>query len=311
MIPEWKKYNFTIPRLNARRSINGERLSTVYHIVHLPQARRILEDGHLKARLVSDESRLKRSRICVTWLSANTWAMGSIYGNVQFAFDWENIIEGREIYWVEAMRYSSPAYRFLITDRDMSRYQHVIPYDPEEHEGPLRKRGEEWYWNTKCTSEFMIEDDISLNDCTGLSFVSHHSTYCRTYKSSCAYMHDSQQETAGRVLAFLLSSNSNRRARKLIRKRQDGTVHLTFEAESGVENICQALGSKEENFGGAIKRAQSRRAVLLGALALYGAEQDQAARELATLLNSQDVFEKALVEIVRKKSGIAEYELEN
>ena len=310
-MPEWKKYKFTIPKNKSDWSDDGKHLSTVYHIVHLPQARRILEDGHLKARLVSDESRLKRSRICVTWLSANTWVNGSFYGNVQFAFDWADIIEGRDIYWVEAIAYSPPAYRFLITNRDMSRYQHVIPYDPEEHEGPLRKRGEEWYWNTKCTSEFMIDDDISLKDCTGLSFVSHHSTSCRTFRSSCAYMHDTQQETAGRLLAFLLSSDSNRRARELIRESQDGTVRLSFEAKSGVEGIWRALGNKEEEFGGAIKRAQSRRAVLLGALKLYGAEQDQAARELVALLSSQEVFEKALVDIVRKKSGIAEYELEN
>ena len=247
----------------------------------------------------------------MTWFSANTWGPGSIYGNVQFAFNWEDIIKDREIYWVEDMTYSTPAYRFLITDRDMSQSPHVTPYDPEVHKGPLRKRGEEWYWNTKCTSEFMIEADISLKDCTGLSFVSHNLNYCRTYASACAYRQVSQNETAGRVLAFLLSSNSNRRARKLITERQNGTVHLTSEAASGVNGIWHALGRNSDNFVGGIKKAKSRHAVLLGALKLYSAEQDQAARELVALLSSQNVFEKALVEIIQKKAGVAKYELEN
>ena len=306
---EWEKYNFRIPRRGARGSTDGGHLSTIYHIVHLPQTRRILEDGHLKARLVSDESKLKRSRICVTWLSANTWGLGSIYGNVQLAFNWEDIIKDREIYWVEDITYSTPAYRFLITDRNMSQSPHVTPYDPEVHKGPLRKRGEEWYWNTKCTSEFMIEADISLKDCTGLSFVSHNLNYCRTYASACAYRQVSQNETAGRVLAFLLSSNSNRRSRDLIKERQDGTMRLTSEAESGIYGIWRALGSNRDNFVGGVKNVESRHAVLLGALKLYGAEQDQAARELVSLLHSQEIFEKALVQIVRKKSGVADYAL--
>ena len=310
-MPEWKEYRFTIPRRNARWSTDGGRLSTVYHIVHLPQARRIFEDSRLKASLIYDESKLKRSRICVTWLSANTWVNGSIYGNVQFAFDWKDIIEGRKIYWVEAMPYTSPAYRFLIAKREIRQSKYVTPYDPEKDQGPLRKRDGEWYWNTEYTSEFMIEDDILLKDCTGLDFVSHHPRKCRTYGPACAYKHDSRNETAGQVLAFLLSSSSNRNARNLIRERQDGTVHLTSEAESGVYGIWHALGRNRGNFKGGIKKVESRRAVLLGALALYGAEQDKAAKELVSLLNSQDVFEKALVDIVRKKSGVADYELED
>jgi hypothetical protein len=68
-----------------------------------------------------DESKLKKSRICVTWLSANTWATGSIYGNVQFAFHWRNQIRRRRCYWVEPMTaYTPKAYRILLTDRDLS-----------------------------------------------------------------------------------------------------------------------------------------------------------------------------------------------
>jgi hypothetical protein len=85
---EWTPYRIRIPKESAPSSHDGQRLETIYHVVHLPTARRILEDGRLRAGLIYDESRLRKSRICVTWLSANTWAPGSIYGNVQFAFPW-------------------------------------------------------------------------------------------------------------------------------------------------------------------------------------------------------------------------------
>ena len=302
---EWENYKFN-------SSDDEVPLSTVYHIVHFPDARRIFVDGRLRAGLIYDESKLNSSRICVTWLSANTWGPGSIYGNVQFAFDWADIIESRQIYWVEAMtRYKTPAYRFLLTENDMSGSEDVVLYDPEKDKGPLRKRGKEWFCNTKYTSEFMIEADLSLNDCTGLSFVSHHSKECRMYGWTCAYKGYNAQRTAGRVLAFLLSSNINGIVRDLLREKQDGTVHLNSEADIGVHRIWRALGSREECFAGGIKKAKSRHAVLLGALALYGGEEDQVARELVALLNSQDIFEKALVEIIQEKLDIEDYELGN
>ena len=165
---EWSPYRIQIPK-SAPSARDGQFLETVYHVVHVPTARRILEDGCLRGRLVIyDESRLQRSRICVTWLSANTWALGSIYGNVQFAFPWNDRIFKRRCYWVEVMKgYRPHAYRILLTDRDLSGSKHVLKYDPECDRGPLRLRDGNWYWNNQFTSEFMIEDDVDLDDCTG------------------------------------------------------------------------------------------------------------------------------------------------
>ena len=118
---EWTTYGINIPARSISVPADGLPLQAVHHVVHLPAARRILEDGCLRGGLIYDESKLKESRICVTWLSANTWATGSIYGNVQFAFPWRNQIRRRHCYWVEAMTaYSPKAYRILLTDRDLS-----------------------------------------------------------------------------------------------------------------------------------------------------------------------------------------------
>jgi hypothetical protein len=125
---EWSQYRIQIPKDSGPSSRDGQLLETVYHVVHVPIARRILEDGHLRAGLIYDESRLQKSRICVTWLSANTWVLGSIYGNVQFAFPWDKQIRKR-CYWVEAMTHYNPhAYRILLTDRDLSGSKHVREY---------------------------------------------------------------------------------------------------------------------------------------------------------------------------------------
>jgi hypothetical protein len=65
-----------------------------------------------------------------------------------------------------------------------------------------------------------------------------------------------------------------------------------------------ALGRKKDRFGGAVKSKSSRKAVLRGALALYGSGKPTAGRELIALLNSPDTFEKALTEIVSEYFGI-------
>lgn len=295
---EWEGYACTIPKSEGSSVKDGLPLSTVYHVAHLPEARRILEDGRLRAGLVSDESKLNRSRTCVTWLSANTWAYGSIYGNVQFDFDWTKIIENRQVYWVEAMtNYHPDAYRFLLTDRNMSGSKDVVPYDPEKDKGPLRKREDEWYWNGQYTSEFMLEDDVSLSDCTNISTISHNRDSCALNGQGCKYKGTNLYKMAGRVLAFLLSSNLH-------------TVDHALEIQSEVMGIWGALGGRhKEHFCDGLKNPASGQSVLRGALALYGAEQVQAAKDLTSLLHDQEDLKKALNEIIEEHFGIDGYQL--
>ena len=67
MSQEWEKFAF-VPGEGSSRD-----LTTVRHVVHVQFARRIIEDGKIKAGLIYDESRLNKSRISVAWVSANTW----------------------------------------------------------------------------------------------------------------------------------------------------------------------------------------------------------------------------------------------
>src|SRR5689334_424834 len=110
---EWERFRFNL-------DLERHELSTVRHIAHVPAARRIIEDGRIRAGLVYDESRLNKSRISVAWVSANSWALGSIYGTVEFQFSWADIVAGQNIYWVEAMAYRPPAFRLLLSKRTIS-----------------------------------------------------------------------------------------------------------------------------------------------------------------------------------------------
>lgn len=299
---EWTPYRITVPKEGVESPRAGHPLETVYHVVHVPTARRILEDGCLRAGLIYDESRLRKFRTCVTWLSANTWTLGSIYGNVQFSFPWDNQIRKRHCYWVEAMPgYNPHAYRILLTDRDLSGSKYVREYDPTSSKGPLRECKGEWFWNNNFTSEFMVESDIDLDECTGFDFVSHHHGICRLNGPSCDDLKTSARRTGGRMMAFLLGHDLHAVDHILKRRsRYDKARVLSDTVDVGVEGIWQTLGMKKERFGGPVRLESSRKAVLRGALALYGVGKVAAARGLVALLKSTDIFETALAEIVNE-----------
>lgn len=309
--PEWTSYRIRIPEATRRHSRDGVILETVHHVVHVPTARRILEDNRLRAGLIYDESRLNRSRMCVTWVSANTWGPGSIYGNIQFSFAWSDLIRDRRVYWVEAMPdYSPRAYRLLLTDRDLSASRHVTPYDPASDEGPLRERDGVWYWNDTYTSEFMIDADLPLRRCTGFAFINHRPDRCRLNGSSCTDRTAPPYRTGGRVLAFLLGNDLHGVDRVLktpVAPRRGRP--LSDAVDVGIDGIMRALGNNKSRFAGGIWRPTSRQAVLRGALALYGADRKAEGRKLISLLKSQEVFEKALTEIVNDHFGINNWTL--
>src|SRR5882672_4970637 len=109
---------------------------TVFYICHVEDAYRIFEDGRIRSSLVWDKSKLRNTRTCVSWASANTWAGGSIYGNIRFDFDWAELIEGKQFYWVEAIKYQPHAFRILVSENDHSPAG-LARYDAESGDGPL------------------------------------------------------------------------------------------------------------------------------------------------------------------------------
>jgi hypothetical protein len=296
MSAEWDRFKFQIGKGHSKE------LTIVRHIVHVPLARRIVEDGQIKAGLIYDESRLNKSRISVVWVSANTWGPGSIYGTVEFQFAWSDLVVGQKIYWVEAMDYRPNAYRLLLSKRDIPTGANT-PYDPAKDEGPLRVMDGKYYWNGEYTSEFMIEEDLLLNRCTCLHFVPHHAQYCRPFGNGCEdrQMQPSPQRTGGKILSFVLG-NGLHVIDKLLKPGQPFT-----ELQVGYEGLAASLPS-EVQFSGTISADRQCQDVVRGSLALYGAGQLDQARKLLALISSKDNFTKALKAIVRAHFGDPQWE---
>ena len=292
MPAEWDRFKFEIGKQNSAE------LRTVRHVVHVPFARRIIEDGRIKAGLVHDESRLNRSRISVAWVSANMWALGSIYGTVEFQFAWTDIVAGQKVYWVEAMDYRPNAYRLLLSKRDIPAGL-ITPYDPAKDEGPLRLKDGIYYWNAAYTSEFMIEDDLSLDRCNGLNFVTHHQQYCRPFGIACPDRENqpTPARTGGRILSYILGNELNILDTRLKPPGVDTTM-----LDVGYEDLEDFL-PKQVNFAGAASADAECQTIVRGSLALYNEDQTGQARNLLAMVSSKDNFTKALKECPKRQSS--------
>jgi hypothetical protein len=301
IMKEWEKY-----KIKGDPAKAGAELNIVRHIAHVPASRRIIEDQRIKAGLIYDESRLNKSRISVVWLSANSWAFGSIYGTVEFRFDWNTLVEGNKVYWVEAMtQYKPAAYRFLLSSRDPAEFGSglIEPYDATKDDGPLRKSGDKWYWNGNFTSEFMVDNDLHLREATGLDFVSHNQQFCSIHGNTCAERKENptRDKTGGRILAYLLA-HEIRVLNKHLKPEEGKRNQLLDTAFSGLHAALS-----QSDFGGPLHVAASCDKVVTGALALYGMDQLESTLELLTLLKSADGFNKALVGIVQRHFGIPDW----
>lgn len=197
---EWRKYSVGEPSTRANWT-NPDccLLETVHHICHVSDAFRMLEDGRIRSSLIWDESRLNNTRTCVSWLSPNHWSDGSLYGNIEFHFNWRELIEGKNFFWVEAMNYRPNAFRILITEKDQ--VSDLEPYPVEAGDGPLffDKSSDKWYWNVDLTGEFMLDEDLPLRRSTGIGFCNHHPAICRKDKGACPDL-KLRWERAGAIL---------------------------------------------------------------------------------------------------------------
>lgn len=270
-------------------------LTMVKHIVHLPVARRIIEDGKIKSGLVFDKSRLKKSRISVTWLSANDWFDGSLYGTVEFQFSWEKLVKTKRIYWVEAMpSYHPPAFRFLLTFDEITS-DLVTKYDPEKDNGPLRKIDGQWRWHPDFCSEFMVADDFAISESVGIDFVHHHHKYCRTRSWGCIEQttNPSPQATSGKFLAYILAHGV-----------QDLDKHLAPDAGGRNRILDMAslwLWTVLDNikYVGPLKSDAECDSLIKGAFALFGVDKIDDGKKLLALIAGSAEAHSALARLIQ------------
>jgi len=291
----WTEFACRVQNRNSRYLDRNNALDDVYHVAHIGDACRILQDGEITARRIGDESVLRTTTTDVAWVSANRWANGSIYGNVQFEFDWGELVDGKKIYWVEKMPYRPPAYRFLITDRNHDHSRHVRRYNPEVDEGPLRLRNGRWFCNvTNVTSEFMLERGLSIARCKTIKFVNHHPQLCKLHGSGCSDRLRQSDSVGGQILAFAIANRKGRLRHCFLEEGQGGLNGLALRPDirNSLEFLLSELSGGE--LSGPIRSSARSQSALRGALALYGNGFDDDARDLVDVLASSKTLKKAL-----------------
>jgi hypothetical protein len=237
---EWAPYVVGSPSTRPNR-VNDDcsPFESVFHVCHVKDAYRIFEDGKIRSSLVWDESRLKNTRTCVSWVSPNTWAAGSIYGNICFEFDWRELVQGKRFFWVEAITYyNPPAYRVLVsTNLPKTRLQE---FDPTRRSLPLfYDSGRDiWYRNGKFTGEFLVDGDLGLASCKRVSFVKHNESICK--RKACEYVGQDGAVAGARLLAMLLG-NRLANGRDLFLAAEGKMKTLDNDAVNGFEYLLRKV----------------------------------------------------------------------
>jgi|HubBroStandDraft_6_1064221.scaffolds.fasta_scaffold86222_1 hypothetical protein len=298
----WTAFACRIPEGNPGRwnARDATRLDKVYHVTHVVDACRILSDGKIKAGRIGDESILKRTTASVAWVSPNTWVNGSIFGSVEFAFDWNELIDSKNVYWVERMDYRrSKAYRFLVTANDHDSSKYVRRYDPRRDNGPLLERGDDWYCNMNdVAAEFMLEKDLPLRRCRAIRAITHNRDCKRG--SSCVERNLNSEQIAAQVIAYAISHRI-RIIRDCFKEPALGNTDqndLRRDVLNALRSLFDDLNCDQWNRR--ISRVGEAEPILRGALALYGNGLVDDARDLVASLSDNGTLRRTLESIVAK-----------
>lgn len=218
----------------------------VSHIAHVSDALRILEDGVIRSSLVWDESKLRTKRTCVSWVSPNSWSKGSLYGNVEFAFDWKTLVSNKQLYWVEDRATRRQTIIRLLFSGEAFTDEPLEVYDPSRGDGPLwyDNTSGNWYYNGSLTNEYMVLADLNLDSSCRISFCNHHPTLCSKFKSgpTCPDLDRSSASAAATFLARMIGANHKDRVGLLSRK--DDPKKLSAGVEGALFELCTRLERK-------------------------------------------------------------------
>ena len=297
---DWEKY--------AIGKGDFKELDSVRHIAHVKDAIRIIEDGTIRSSLIWDESKLNNSRTCVSWVSPNEWASGSIYGNVSFEFDWKEIVSGKNLYWVEDVEeYNPPAYRILVTDKNYNSWRLVSRYDPNKQNGPVHYDGSNWHRNGNYTGEFMIDGDLSLQYCREVEFINHNKRYCSKNGRNCEDIELNMYHAGARVLANVLGRDIHS-AKKLFLEKERETVELTPNTTSMLNSISLHFDFDSE-YSFMVSGKKNKKAIFKAALILYSEENYEEAYRLVRLFESRKSLNRCFVKILYEFFSIEPQEM--
>ena len=303
---EWIKYK--VGTVNTRYC---QPFSTVRHIAHIVDAIRIMEDRLIRPSLVRDESRLRNSRICVSWVSPNSWGPGSIYGNVSFEFDWNTVVNGKKLYWVEAITTRRPhaAYRILLTDQNYESCDVLVPYDVKGQTGPIYWDGKTWYRNENYIGELLIDRDLLLHECREIRFTDHNPRICKKDGGNCEHIKLSNYDAGAIVLANLIGRRiGNVRLRQLFLTENNDNLASDIRA-----TVCRLklILKPNDNAKAVIFSEEDATVIFRAALTAYGEDDRNAAFRLSDLIGPGDMWDGIFKNVLSEYFGLTAEKFES
>lgn len=261
-----------------------------FHIAHIREAQRILEDGRIRSGLVYDESCLKTKRTCVSWVSPNEWHDGSIYGNVQFSFDWNGLVKGRRTYWVEHRKTDKQRIVRFLLRKEIHDDDTLKHYDPSHGDGPLYHDKDQgcWYYHGQLTNEYMVLADLALEDCTGISFCDHHSSICKKKYETCAEKGLKATEAGATVLARLLGSGLTTWAPKFESARHPEQLDATV--QNALATLCEKLAKAHSSGSGVALSEKKAKSLLASMCVAFGHDRKPRVKNLAIFFQSKKLL---------------------
>lgn len=295
---------YQLPKGVLRTGVGCSRLGAIYYVAHLATAVRILEDGRVTARRVDDDSRLDRHRVSVVWTAPNRWpSTGSRYGTVEFAFDFARLMEGRSLYWVEAVEdRSRGTCRLLVSASDVSGLP-VLRYDPVRTKGPLRLVDGQWFWRNDLGLELMVHGHLPTSLCGAVAVVGHHRDFCqRGPVAHCPDASRAEDAASAALLAGAMAGRYRLPPGSLVADRR-----VTRFLESGWSGVVDALDAGDDGddvFERRVRRKGDTDVLVASALLQLSQGRDHQAADAAALASGAGPVRSALKRLLRGRTGV-------
>ena len=300
---EWIKF-----RVGKLRKWSNDcvQLINVSHVSHINNALNIFEAEKINAGLVFDESILNNERISVVWLSPNDWtgAGGFRYGNVRFNFEWKQIINNKNYYWIESIAYGIQACRILVTSNDYSLKFKV--YDPKRGDGPwwYNIDTDTHYWNGEYCLEIMIERDVFINEALTIDFVDHHPKRCNISYADCHDLGLYRARAGARFIAALINRGNDSNINKFIKYHPN--IIEEHILTSSISILWQDL-----DYGGFVGDIKSTDEVALpisrAVLNSYAIQNYEEMDQLCSLFKSKEDLKTSCAQLIGKSLNISDW----
>ena len=279
---------------------NLKQFATVYHITHLSASKYLLESQRIIPQLIQDKSKLNTERIKVIWLSPNEWYQGSLYGNIRFSYNFNNLIKNKKFYSVEVMSdYNPHACRILISSEEYNQHPLLSPYNPyNKYDGPwhIDSNGINFY-HGDYNIEFMFDDELDIKEATMIDFVKHHPDYCNIFDNgTCKDLSKSSELSEINFVSYLIA-NSIKLDNLNLQLSKDESSWSLLHIATVLERILCRLTSKEIFEGTSSLSIDTRRQLAKSILELISKEDYSSAIILSKSLDSKNTLDETIREL--------------